>query len=73
MNWLALLAAFICAIVAIAYALPMLLVAFVARFLRRRTGVPIPLAVMAVLRLRWTPVLLWAGAAILFAYVAFNG
>lgn len=73
MNWLALLAALVCIVVAVVYALPMLLVAFAARFVKRRTGLPVPLPVLAVLRLRWTPVLLWGGAGLLFAYIAFNG
>lgn len=73
MNWLALLAALICAVVALAYALPMLAIGLAMRFVHRRTGISPPLPMLAFLRLPWTPVLLWGAAAILFAVIAFGG
>jgi hypothetical protein len=73
MNWLALLAAFICAIVALVYAVPMLALGVIMRFVRRRTGINPPLAMLAFIRLPWTPVLLWGGAALIFAYIALDG
>lgn len=73
MNWLALFAALVCAVVALVYAVPMLAVGVILRLLRRKTGIRPPLTMLAFLRLPWTPVLLWGGGALILAYMAFNG
>lgn len=73
MNILALVAAIVCAVVALFYALPMIAVAIVVRFLGRRFGIRPPVFALAILRVRWVPVLLWGGASILLFIVAFTG
>ncbi len=73
MNWLAFAAAVVCAVVALVYALPMIAVALMMRFVRRRTGIAPPLPMLAFLRVPWTPVLLWGAAALIFAFIAFGG
>ena len=73
MNVLALIAAIVCAIVALFYALPMIAVGLLVRFLGRRFGIRPPIFALAMLRVRWVPVLVWAGASLLFFVVAFTG
>jgi hypothetical protein len=73
MNWLALFAAVVCAVVALVYALPMIAGGLMMRFVRRRTKLAPPLPILAFLRVPWTPVLLWGAAALIFAFIAFGG
>jgi len=72
-NLLAFIAAIVCAVVALFYALPMIAVAVLTRFLGRRFGIRTPLFAVALLRLRWMPVLLWGGASLLLFILAFTG
>jgi hypothetical protein len=51
----------------------MLALGVIMRFVRRRTGINPPLTMLAFIRLPWTPVLLWGGAALIFAYIALDG
>lgn len=73
MNWFALLAAFICALIALVYAVPSLALAAVMRIFTRRTGVRVPLGLIGFMRLPWAPVLLWGSAALIFLWLAFRG
>jgi uncharacterized BrkB/YihY/UPF0761 family membrane protein len=70
---LAFLAAVVCALVALVYALPMVVASAIIRFVRRRWGLnPPPFLLLAAFRLRWTPVLVWGGLSLLFFWLAFT-
>lgn len=73
MNWLAVIAAVICALIALAYALPSLALAAVMRIFTRRTGIRIPLGLVGFIRLPWAPVLLWGTASLIFIWIAIGG
>jgi hypothetical protein len=76
-NWLAFTLAVLCALIALAYALPALavsaLLSIVSRSLVRRTGIRLPLSVLGFVRLPWTPVALWGSAALIFGWIAISG
>jgi hypothetical protein len=73
MNWFALIAAFACALIALAYAVPSLALAAVMRVFTRRTGLRLPVGLIGFIRLPWAPVLLWGTAALIFTWIAFGG
>jgi hypothetical protein len=72
-NWFALIAAVICALIALAYAVPSLALAAVMRVFTRRTGIRVPLGLVGFIRLPWAPVLLWGTASLIFIWIAFGG
>ena len=72
MNLLAFIAGVVCLLVAVIYAVPVILLGMAAMALSRRVGVP-PLVVAAVAtRLRWAPVFAWGAAALLCFVLAFT-
>jgi hypothetical protein len=73
MNWLALVAAIVCALIALVYAVPSLALAALIRFVGRRTGIRVPLGLLSFIRLPWGPVLLWGSAALIFGWIAISG